>query len=50
MNARTNADVATVQMMMERFGLTLADLSAGTGPVRAVPTFAEYISASTTEV
>ncbi|MGK8503602.1 hypothetical protein [Nocardia asiatica] len=43
MNARTDADVATVQMMMERFGLTLADLSAGAGSARAVPTFAEYI-------
>ncbi|MFE7740869.1 tyrosine-type recombinase/integrase [Nocardia sp. NPDC057455] len=43
MSARTDADVATVQMMMERFGLTLADLSAGTGSARVVPTFAEYI-------
>ncbi|MGW4091405.1 tyrosine-type recombinase/integrase [Nocardia sp. NPDC004750] len=43
MSARTDADVATVQMMMERFGLTLADLSVWTGSARTVPTFTEYI-------
>nr|WP_280252747.1 site-specific integrase [Nocardia abscessus] len=41
MSARAAADIATVQMMMERLGLTVADLSAGT--VSAVPTFAEYV-------
>jgi site-specific recombinase XerD len=43
MSARTAADIAAVQMMMERFGLTPADLAAGREPARAVPTFADYI-------
>ncbi|MFD8246697.1 hypothetical protein [Nocardia sp. NPDC059691] len=43
MSTRAAADIATVAMMMDRLGLTVADLSAQTGSTRAVPTFAEYI-------
>lgn len=43
MSARAAADIATIQMMMDRLGLTIADLAAGTAAARATPAFAEYI-------
>ncbi|WP_218018205.1 tyrosine-type recombinase/integrase [Nocardia shimofusensis] len=42
MNARTDADVTAVRMMMERLGVTVDELTR-TGPPHQVPTFAEYI-------
>ncbi|MDE1674629.1 tyrosine-type recombinase/integrase [Nocardia gipuzkoensis] len=43
MSTRTDADIATVQMMMERLGLSVADLTARAESPRTVPAFAEYI-------
>lgn len=49
MTATAAADIAAVQMMMERFGLTAADLATGTPAdnARPTPTFAEFIPATT---
>ncbi|MGW6332216.1 tyrosine-type recombinase/integrase [Nocardia rhamnosiphila] len=48
MTTGTQADIAAVQMMMERFGLTVADLGAGAPAetARFAPTFAEFIPAA----
>lgn len=45
MSTGTQADIAAVQMMMERFGLTVGDLGAGSPAetARLAPTFAEFI-------
>jgi integrase len=43
MSTRTDADIATVQMMMDRLGLSVDDLTARAESSRAVPVFAEYI-------
>jgi integrase len=43
MSTRTDADIATVQMMMDRLGLSVDDLTARAEAPRAVPAFAEYI-------
>ncbi|WP_280235964.1 site-specific integrase [Nocardia cyriacigeorgica] len=43
--ADTNADIAAVQMMMERLGLTAGDLTGARHPARVVPTFADHIPA-----
>lgn len=47
MSTGTQADIAAVQMMMERFGLTVADLGTGspTTVARLAPTFADHIPA-----
>ncbi|MFI9536927.1 hypothetical protein ACIG56_27235 [Nocardia fusca] len=48
MTTTAAADIAAVQMMMERFGLTAADLAPGTSAdnARPTPTFAEFIPAT----
>ena len=48
MTTGTQADIAAVQMMMERFGLTVADLGTGapTETARPAPTFADFIPAA----
>ncbi|WP_051163334.1 tyrosine-type recombinase/integrase [Nocardia brevicatena] len=45
MTSSTQSDVAAVQMMMDRLGLTVADLATGSPPetARLAPTFADYI-------
>ncbi|ONM47990.1 hypothetical protein [Nocardia donostiensis] len=45
MTTSTQADIAAVQMMMQRFGLTVADLTTGAGTegARMTPTFGDYI-------
>jgi integrase/recombinase XerC len=43
MNARSDADVAAVRMMMDRLNLTVAELGDDSGRAANVPTFAEYI-------